>query len=148
MMIITIASNGYGDIEPTCKAIALRYGLKFEPIEDNVPKEEGFFNKPKKDTIYKGMLAVWKIKDPNVRIFLKASLENKIRYLVENKKITIEDAKKEIETKDSEMREYFTNNYGLNVKDYGNYDLVINIDKINSSGIIDVMEKYLNKMKK
>jgi cytidylate kinase len=147
-MIISIASNGYEDIEPICKALALRYGLKYENIESTATKEEGYFNTPRKDTIYKGPLAVWKMKDPDVRIFLKASAENKVRYLVTNKKLGIEDAKKEIENEDNESREFFVNNFGINIKDYGVCDLVINIDKINQDGIIGVIEKYLNKMKK
>ncbi len=147
-MIITIASNSYEDIEPICKAIALRYGLRYESIEDNSNKEEGFFNTPKNDTIYKGMISVWKIKDPDVRIFLKATAESKVRYLVETRKVSIDDAKKIIEKDDGESKEFFVNTFGINIKDYGIYDLVINTDNIKQDGIIGVIEKYLNKMKK
>lgn len=147
-MIIAIASNGYEDIEPICKSIAMRYGLKYENIENTAKIEEGYFNKPKKDTIYKGYLAIWKMKDPDVRIFLKASPENKIRFLVTNKKLSIENAKKEIEKEENETREFFINNFGINIKDYSICDLVINIDKINQEGIIGVIEKYLSKMRK
>ena len=146
-MIITIASNSYEDIEPTCKVIALRYGLKYENLE-NAKKEKGYFNSPSNDTIYKGILAVWKIKEPDVRIFLKVSEESKIKYLVEKNKVSIENAKEEIEKKDAEQKDYFVKNYGINIKDYTNCDLVINMDKIASEGIIGVIEKYLNKMTK
>jgi len=119
-----------------------------QPVSVEFWQEDGFFKSPKQETIYKGFLAVWKIIDPDLRIFLKVSEETKIKYIVETKNIDISDAKKLLEEEENKEKNYYVNNYGINIKDYSGFDLVINMDKIDADGIIGVIEKYLNKMKK
>jgi len=147
-MIVAITGHPVVDLKELAKTMAIKFGLSFEELDEKkLAKNEGLFYNAK-EGIYNNFVFANKVEENSVKIFIKYSRDKLLYFLMQNKKLTFEEAVEELAKIEEEKEKYFQSFFGLSLKDYNNYDLIINADRLDNNGIIGVIERYVNKLKK
>jgi len=131
------------------KAIALKFSMNFVEVDQaNLHKNKGIFhNQPSNNTIFEGVVLANKFGDKSVNIYIKYSKEALIKQIMAEGK-SFENASAIVDDAEQKDYEYVKKFFGIDAKDLNNYDLVISADRLDNEGLISVIERYLNKIKK
>jgi cytidylate kinase len=73
-------------------------------------------------------LAGWMAEDPDIRIFLLTSFEERIRRIADREDISFEEAEKETVAREESEKERFKTYYDVNLEDLSIYDVVLNTE--------------------
>ncbi|MEK6973052.1 MAG: cytidylate kinase family protein [archaeon] len=172
-MIITITGWPGTNTRNVCKILALQLGLKYlteEKIKEDVAKEHnilveeldfklgkeafinavnGIFRKQGSENVITDYaLASWLVNDAALKVFLESKENNRVKKMVVSREMPLIVAKQMIKNEEDERKKKYLYEYGINIFDMQNFDIVLNTDKLNEDGIIALIKKYLEKMKK
>jgi cytidylate kinase len=93
-------------------------------------------------------LAGWMAEDPDIRIFLVTSFEERIRRIANREGITFEEAKQETVARESSELERFRTYYKVYLDDLSIYDVVLNTELFEEDAtariLKSVVEEYCN----
>ncbi len=73
-------------------------------------------------------LAGWMAEDPDIRIFLLTSFEERIRRIADREDIWFEEAEKETVAREESEKERFKTYYDVDLEDLSIYDVVLNTE--------------------
>lgn len=148
-MIIVFASHPVFDMKAFVKAVAIKFAMNFIEVDkESLHKNKGLFhNPPTNNAIYEGVVLANKFGEKSINIYLKWSKESLIKQVMAEGR-TFEQATEIVEDSEKKESEYVKKFFGIDTKDIGFYDLVISADRLDSEGLISVIEKYVNKIKK
>ena len=85
-------------------------------------------------------LAGWMAEDPDIRIFLLASFEERIRRIADREDISYGEAEKETVAREESEKARFRTYYKVNLEDLSIYDVVLNTELFE----IDATARILN----
>jgi cytidylate kinase len=91
---------------------------------DERAKEESM----KPGVVIDATLAGWMAEDPDIRIFLLTSFEERIRRIADREGISFEEAEKETVAREESEKERFKTYYDVNLNDLSIYDVVLNTE--------------------
>ena len=148
-MIIVIAAHPFYDMKEFAKSLALRFGTNFQDIDKlSLTKNAGLFhNPPSKNAVYEGSVFAHKFEGDVARVYVKWSDEFLVKQAMDSG-ISFEDANKNVESAFNDEAEYLKKFFDVDIKDLGVYDLVVSADRLDIDGLISVIERYINKIKK
>jgi len=99
----------------------------------------------KGNVVIEGHLAAWIVKDyADIRIFFKAPLEERGKRLSKRDNISIEEAIKEIITREESNKKRAKKYYGINLDDWSIFDLIIDTSKLNIPNIKNLLSFYID----
>lgn len=75
-------------------------------------------------------LAGWLLEDAELRVWLTASPEERARRIARREQISFEDAFRATHKRDDENEKRFKLYYGLDIRDLGGYDLILNTEQL------------------
>ena len=95
-------------------------------------------------------LAGWMAEDPDIRIFLLTSFEERIRRIADREDISYEESEKETVAREKSEMERFRIYYKVNIEDLSIYDVVLNTElcEADATALIlkSVVEEYCSVM--
>jgi len=91
---------------------------------DERAKEES----KKPGVVIDATLAGWIAEDPDIRIFLLTSFEERIRRIADREDTSFEEAEKETVAREESEKERFRTYYNFDLEDLSIYDVVINTE--------------------
>jgi cytidylate kinase len=110
--------------------------------EDERAKEES----KKHGVVIDATLAGWMSEDPDIRIFLLTSFEERIRRIADREDISYKEAEKETVAREESEKERFRTYYKVKLEDLSIYDVVLNTElfEIDATARIlkSVVEEY------
>lgn len=161
-VIVTIGGYKGTETRELSKLLALETGIKYvgeEEIEKRVSgeseeerggklKEEIIKEGEKEETIVEHLLGGLLLENADARVFLLSGKKMRARRIAEKEKIEMNEAVERIETMDKEIRDNYLRQYGVNLLELKNYDLVLNVDKLDRESTVKIIKKYIEKIKK
>jgi cytidylate kinase len=116
----------------------------FDKIIDERTKEES----RRSGVVVDATLAGWMTQDPDLRIYLTAPIEARIKRIAKRDGVSYEIAKSETLSRERSERERFMSYYGVDISDLSVYDLVLNTELFEADGtariLKSVVEEYLS----
>jgi len=101
----------------------------------------------KGNVVIEGHLTAWILKDiADVKIFLKASLEERAKRVSQRDKIPIDKALEEISFREKSNKERFKKIYNIDVNDLSIFDLVIDTTRISPDTVVKIISMYINSL--
>ena len=95
-------------------------------------------------------LAGWMAEDPDIRIFLLTSFEERIRRIADREDISYEESEKETVAREKSEMERFRIYYKVDIEDLSIYDVVLNTElfEVDATALIlkSVVEEYCSVM--
>lgn len=91
---------------------------------DERAKEES----KKSGVVIDATLAGWMAEDPDIRIFLLTSFEERTRRIADREDTSLEEAEKETAAREESEKERFRTYYNVNLDDLSIYDVVLNTE--------------------
>jgi len=118
---------------------------EFDIQVDNIAKEEA----KKGNIVIEGHLACWTLKDiANLKIFLHAPLEERIKRIMKRDNLTFEEAKKNILFREESNKRRFKQIYGYDIENLSDVDILINTSLFDIEStfkiLIFIIESYLS----
>lgn len=98
------------------------------------------------DCVLGSRLAIWMLKDADLKIFLNASAETRAGRILEREGGNLEDVMRETEKRDSSDSGRYKDIYQIDNNSYEFADLIINTDKFDQYQVADIIiaaAKYL-----
>ncbi len=112
---------------------------EFDKLIDERAREES----RKGGVVVDATLSGWMCEDPDLRIFLTAPLEARIRRIAEREGIDIEAARRETVARAESERERFRDYYEVDISDLSVYDLVLNTDLFDPNGTARILKRFV-----
>jgi cytidylate kinase len=84
-------------------------------------------------------LAIWMLDEADLKVYLKASPETRVKRIVKREGGTIESVAAFTEERDRQDRERYLRIYNIDNDDYGFADLIINTDDLDPKEIADLI---------
>jgi len=132
-------------IIPTFKDIAKEKGIDLMEVQRMAEKDPSFdkvfdsqtlkMAAKAKNAIIASWLAVWIIKDADLKVFLYTPFEEKVRRIAERDGFNEAKAKKHIVEREEMNRKRYIKVYGIDITDYSAADVCINTSKFNVEGV-------------
>ncbi len=88
-------------------------------------------------------LSGWMAEDPDLRIFLTAPMEARIKRIAEREGVSLEEAREETLAREASERERFKAYYGVDVGDLSFYDLVLNTELFEPEGTARILKRFV-----
>ncbi len=85
-------------------------------------------------------LAAWMAEEADIRILLKAPLEERVKRISERDGRPYEEVKKETVTRERSEKKRYRELYGIDADDYSVFDLVLDTDKFRKNEMIRLLE--------
>ncbi len=86
----------------------------------------------------------WLFKGDSVKIWLNASMEERVKRIAKRDEISLEEARKIVGKRDKENREHYKNLYGYELdKDLEVFDLIVDTDGIEPDDIMKKIDTYI-----
>ena len=99
----------------------------------------------KGNAVIEGHLTAWILKDiADVKIFLKASLEERARRVSRRDNISVKEAKEKIIFREQSNRQRFLKIYGIDISDWSIFDLIIDTTNIPPDAVIKIISTYIS----
>jgi len=112
----------------------------YDIMVDNISIEEA----NKGNVVIEGHLSCWILKDiADLKIYLNAPLEERIRRLMERDKKSYDEVKEEILNREKSNKLRFKLIYGINIEDFSNIDLMINTSILSKEEIFEILTYFL-----
>lgn len=103
---------------------------------DRIAREEA----EKGDVVIDAHIGGWLLKDlSDLSIYVTASLETRAKRISERDKKSLEEAYREIESREKAMKTRFKELYNIDLSDLSVYDLVINTERIDEKTMIKIV---------
>lgn len=132
-------------IIPTFKDIAKEKGVDLMEIQKMAEKDPSFdkvFDKQTlkmaenaKNAIIASWLAVWIIKDADLKVFLYTPFEEKVKRISARDGFNKDKAKKHIIEREDMNRKRYKKVYGIDIADYSAADICINTSRFDVGGV-------------
>jgi len=98
------------------------------------------------DTIAEGRMAAFVVQAPDVKIWLDAPLEVRVARIAAREELAKEEVKAmTIDRQKSETQRYLRY-YGIDIYDLSNYDIVINTEKWDLSGVYRILDSAITNL--
>ncbi|MGD2142529.1 MAG: AAA family ATPase [Candidatus Bathyarchaeota archaeon] len=97
-----------------------------DPKLDKMIDERARKESKKRGVVIDATLSGWMAVDPDLRIYLIAPFEERVRRIAERDGISSEEARRETMTRAESEHERFLKYYGINIEDLSIYDVVLN----------------------
>jgi len=91
-----------------------------------------------------GALSGWIVDHADLKVFLTAPLEARIRRIAARDGITVDEAKEATLLREEIERERFKRYYGIDLSDLSIYDLVLNTDLFDADGTARILKKVVD----
>ena len=88
-------------------------------------------------------LSGWMAEDPDLRIFLTAPLEARMKRIADREGVSLEEAREETLAREVSERERFKAYYGVDVGDLSVYDLVLNTELFEPEGTARILKRFV-----
>ena len=146
-MILILVSNPFKSIDELCKKLGNDFGATFKQLdEDFLLKNAGFFEESSNGNfVYTGSVIAGKMNAPATKVYLKESEETILNRIAKERKISVENAKEIYDSKIKSEKERLTKYFGIELYNPEIYDLILKIDDLDNSGIINIIEKFVAK---
>lgn len=140
-------------IIPTFKDIAKEMGIdlmEYQRMAENDPNIDKLFDKrtgemasKAKNAVIASWLAIWIIKDADLRVFLYAPLNTRAERISKRDGISLEDAKRHIVQREEENRKRYMSLYGIDILDYTIADVCINALQYDAEKVAEMIVSAL-----
>ncbi len=173
-MIICLSGLPGSNTSSISKSLALQLGMKYMPkevilkkIASQVKKDiaeleqeiasETFVKKLRElilkeaknnNVILDWPLACWVMNEAELKVFLYSSAKRRAEKVVKREKLPFSDAKERIEKEEKELRQNMLKLLGIDIYDVKNFDLAINLDKVDLEGAASTIIRYLKNLRK
>jgi len=114
-----------------------------EPELDKLIDERAREESRRGGVVVDATLSGWMCEDPDLRIFLTAPLEARVRRIANREGITLEEAREETQVRAESERERFMAFYGVDVSDLSVYDLVLNTELFEPDGTARILKRFV-----
>jgi predicted cytidylate kinase len=91
------------------------------------------------DCIVSTWLGPWVVKNATLRVWLDASLDERVRRKARQKKITISEARRYVMSKDRNTIDSFKKLYNIDIMDHAIFDIAVNTERLSRKDIISVI---------
>lgn len=75
-------------------------------------------------------LSPWIVKEPTIRVWVSASLDERARRYAEREKLDIKKATEMVKKKDDDTTKWIKEIYDIDVKNHSFFDMMINTEKL------------------
>jgi len=106
---------------------------------DERAKEES----TKPGVVIDATLAGWMAENPDIRIFLHCSFEERIRRIAAREDISYEEAEKETVAREESEKERFKIYYNVAIEDLSIYDVVINTELFEEEATARILKSFV-----
>jgi cytidylate kinase len=140
-------------IIPTFKDIAKEMGISlmdYQRMAENDPTIDKLFDKRTEEmaskpenAIVASWLAMWIIKDADLRVFLYAPLNTRAERISQRDGIGVEDAKRHIVEREEGNRKRYMSLYGIDILDYTIADVCINALQYDAEKVAEMIVSAL-----
>jgi cytidylate kinase len=140
-------------IIPTFKDIAKEMGISlmdFQRMAEKDPTIDKLFDKKTvdmaskaKNAIIASWLAIWIIKDADLRVFLYGPLKVRAERIAKRDGISIEDAKRHIVEREEGNRKRYMSLYDIDIFDYTTADICINTSQYDAEKVAEMIVSAL-----
>jgi cytidylate kinase len=89
-------------------------------------------------------LAGWMAEDPDIRIFLHCSFEERIRRIADREDISYDEAKKETVAREESEKERFKIYYNVTIEDLSIYDIVLNTELFEADATARILKRFVD----
>jgi len=112
-----------------------------ENLEIDNDLDELILSKAKKgNCVIDSQLSAWKSGEySDLKIFLTAPLDVRVKRIAERDKNSLEDAKKETVAREESEKTRYLKAYGINIGDISVYDLIVNTELWSIDGVHDII---------
>ena len=133
--------------------MAKERGISLEKMskltEDNPQIDRLIDERTKEESKTRGVvvdatLAGWMVHKPNLRFFLTAPFEERIKRISLRENISIENARRETKVRSESEKERFIVYYGIDITDLSIYDLVLNTNLFSSDGTAHILKSLVD----
>ncbi len=114
-----------------------------DPELDKLIDERARLESLKGGVVIDATLSGWMAEDPDLRIFLTAPLEARMRRIAEREGVSLEEAREETLAREVSERERFKAYYGVDVGDLSVYDLVLNTELFEPKGTARILKRFV-----
>jgi cytidylate kinase len=132
-------------IIPTFKDIAKEKGIGLMEVQRMAEKDPSFdkvfdaqtlkLAAKAKNAIVSSWLAIWIIKDADLKVFLYAPFDEKVRRVAARDGFNEEKAKRHIVEREEMNRKRYKKVYGIDITDYSAADVCINTSRFDVEGV-------------
>jgi cytidylate kinase len=88
-------------------------------------------------------LAGWMADDPDIRIFLHCSFEERVRRIADREDISFEEAERETVAREESEKERFKIYYKVNIEDLSIYDIVLNTELFEVDATARILKRFV-----
>jgi cytidylate kinase len=114
-----------------------------EPELDKLIDERAREESRRGGVVVDATLSGWMCEDPDLRIFLTAPLEARVRRIANREGIALEEAREETQARAESERERFKAFYGVDISDLSVYDLVLNTELFEPDGTARILKRFV-----
>lgn len=115
----------------------------FDRYLDARAKEES----KKGDVVIDATLSAWVAEDPDIKIFLKAPFEERVRRIAEREDRDIEEIREETRLRERSESERFQQYYEIDIDDLSIYDVILNTLHYDVEGTANILKKIVKEYK-
>jgi cytidylate kinase len=140
-------------ILPTFKDVAKEKGIDLMEVQRMAAKDPSFdkvfdaqtikMASKARNAIIASWLAIWVIKDADLKVFLYAPFGEKARRIASRDGWTEAKAKKHIAEREEMNRKRYKKVYGIDIADYSTADVCINTSKLDIEGVAKMIVSAL-----
>ncbi len=99
------------------------------------------------NVVVDGRLSGWLIKDADLRVFLKAPLEVRVKRVCKRENKNYDTALKEIVEREKSEAKRYKEIYGIDIKNIEIYDIVLNTALWQAEDVIEIIATAIEKLK-
>lgn len=116
----------------------------FDNYLDERAKEES----AKRGVVIDATLAAWVSTNPDLKIFLWAEFDDRIKRIAEREGRSVEEVKKETKIRESSEKERFQLYYKIDIDDLSIYDVVLNTSLFSLEATSQILRKIVMEFKR
>lgn len=113
-------------------------------IDQKIDEEQKQINR---DCVLDSRLGFY-FSNPDLKIYLKAPVEVRIKRIAKRDNLSFEEAKKQIKKREETDRKIYKKLYSIDIQKLENYDLIIDTDKFNIEQIVKMVCSLVESYKK
>lgn len=95
----------------------------------------------KDDVLIDARLAGWMAEGSDIRILLAASLEKRVQRITDREDRSHEEVMEETRARERSEKKRYKDLYDIDVEDHSPFDVVLNTEKFDEEGMIQVLER-------
>ncbi|BDC35401.1 MAG: cytidylate kinase [Candidatus Methanoliparum thermophilum] len=122
------------------------FAEKNRKIDSLIDEQQVELSNKYRDCIIEGRLSGWMI-EADIKIWLRSSIETRIRRIIERENRDYEDILKETISRERIEKERYKKFYNIDIDDLSIYDLVINSERWDVVGVSEIILKGLERLK-